>query len=86
VISDGTTPRQHVLTSTLGAVAGEAAAAGVRPPAVVVVGDVVRLRDQLLPAFAAAATDAAAWHTADATAATGGATPRTPRVGRTVPA
>jgi uroporphyrin-III C-methyltransferase/precorrin-2 dehydrogenase/sirohydrochlorin ferrochelatase len=55
VITDGTTHEQRVLTSTLEAVAGEAAAAGVRPPAVVVVGDVVRLRDQLLPGFAAAA-------------------------------
>jgi uroporphyrin-III C-methyltransferase / precorrin-2 dehydrogenase / sirohydrochlorin ferrochelatase len=68
VISDGTTPRQQVLTSTLGAVADEAAAAPVRPPAVVVVGDVVRLRDQLLPGFAADATDAAAWYSAEADA------------------
>ena len=58
VITDGTTPEQRVLTSTLGAVAGDTEAAGVRPPAVVVVGDVVRLRDQLLPAFAAARTEA----------------------------
>jgi uroporphyrin-III C-methyltransferase/precorrin-2 dehydrogenase/sirohydrochlorin ferrochelatase len=48
VISDGTTPDQQVLTSTLAAVAADAASAGVCPPAVVVVGDVVRLRDQLL--------------------------------------
>ncbi|MBO0835463.1 MAG: uroporphyrinogen-III C-methyltransferase [Actinobacteria bacterium] len=53
VISDGTRPGQQVLTSTLGSVAGDADAAGVRPPAVVVVGDVVRLRDQLLPGLAA---------------------------------
>ena len=52
VITDGTTPQQQVLTSTLGAVAGEAAAARVRPPAVVVVGDVVGLRDQLVSGFA----------------------------------
>jgi uroporphyrin-III C-methyltransferase/precorrin-2 dehydrogenase/sirohydrochlorin ferrochelatase len=44
VISDGTTPRQRVLTATLGDVAAEAARQGIRPPAVVVVGDVVRLR------------------------------------------
>jgi uroporphyrin-III C-methyltransferase/precorrin-2 dehydrogenase/sirohydrochlorin ferrochelatase len=77
VISDGTTPRQRVLTSTLGAVASEVDSAGMGPPAVVVVGDVVGLRDQLLPGFTAAATDAAAWYaaeTADADA------------GRTVPA
>jgi uroporphyrin-III C-methyltransferase/precorrin-2 dehydrogenase/sirohydrochlorin ferrochelatase len=49
VISDGTTPDQQVLTSTLGTVGAEAAAAGVRPPAVVVVGDVVGLRALLAP-------------------------------------
>jgi len=48
VISDGTTADQQVLTSTLGDVAADAAVVGVRPPAVVVVGDVVRLREQLL--------------------------------------
>jgi uroporphyrin-III C-methyltransferase len=47
VISDGTTPRQRVLVSTLADVAADAAAQRVRPPAVVVVGDVVRLRDLL---------------------------------------
>ena len=44
VICDGTTPRQRVLTSTLGDVAEEAQRQDIRPPAVVVVGDVVRLR------------------------------------------
>jgi siroheme synthase len=65
VISDGTTPRQRVLTSTLGAVAAEAAATGFRPPAVVVVGDVVGLREQLLPGSAANATDAAVGYAAE---------------------
>ena len=56
VICDGTTPDQHVLTSTLDRVAAEAESAGVRPPAVVVIGEVVRLRDLLLgPAPGAAA-------------------------------
>jgi uroporphyrin-III C-methyltransferase/precorrin-2 dehydrogenase/sirohydrochlorin ferrochelatase len=41
VIQDGTLPGQRTLTATLGTVAGEMAAAGVRPPAIVVVGDVV---------------------------------------------
>jgi uroporphyrin-III C-methyltransferase / precorrin-2 dehydrogenase / sirohydrochlorin ferrochelatase len=54
VISDGTTADQRVLTSTLATVANDAAAAGVRPPAVVVVGDVVRLREQLFPDSSAA--------------------------------
>ncbi len=61
VISDGTTPDQHVLTSTLGDVAGDAAAAGVRPPAVVVIGDVVKLRGLLAPdVTASGAADTAA--------------------------
>ncbi len=47
VIQDGTTPRQRVLTSTLERVAADAARHGVEPPAVVVVGDVVRLRAEL---------------------------------------
>jgi len=47
VICEGTTERQQVLVSTLGRVAEDAAASGVRPPAVVVVGDVVRLREAL---------------------------------------
>ena len=47
VISDGTTPRQRVIVSTLAEVAADVDAARVRPPAVVVVGDVVRLRELL---------------------------------------
>ena len=57
VISHGTTPRQQVLTSTLESVAADAAAAGVRPPAVVVVGDVVRLRSVLTGQDAPGLTD-----------------------------
>ncbi len=49
VIRDGTMPGQQVLTSTLGEVAAEAARAGIRPPAVVVIGEVVRLRELLEP-------------------------------------
>jgi uroporphyrin-III C-methyltransferase / precorrin-2 dehydrogenase / sirohydrochlorin ferrochelatase len=47
VIRDGTLPTQQVLTSTLKHVAADAARHEVRPPAVVVIGDVVGLRDQL---------------------------------------
>jgi siroheme synthase len=47
VIRDGTMPGQQVLTSTLGEVAAEAAQSGIRPPAVVVIGEVVRLREFL---------------------------------------
>jgi uroporphyrin-III C-methyltransferase / precorrin-2 dehydrogenase / sirohydrochlorin ferrochelatase len=47
VISDATMPDQRVLTSTLDRVAADCASAGVRPPAVVVIGDVVRLHELL---------------------------------------
>jgi len=47
VIQDGTTPRQQVLVSTLAEVAEGAAGAQMTAPAVVVIGEVVRLRDQL---------------------------------------
>jgi uroporphyrin-III C-methyltransferase/precorrin-2 dehydrogenase/sirohydrochlorin ferrochelatase len=47
VIRSATLPDQRVLVATLGTVAAQVSRAGLRPPAVVVVGDVVRLRDQL---------------------------------------
>lgn len=43
VVEDGFGPRQRVTVGTLATIAARAAAAGVRPPAVTVVGDVVRL-------------------------------------------
>jgi len=49
VIRRATTPHQEVLTSTLGRVADDVAKRGIRPPAVIVVGDVVRLRERLAP-------------------------------------
>jgi uroporphyrin-III C-methyltransferase / precorrin-2 dehydrogenase / sirohydrochlorin ferrochelatase len=54
VICDGTLPTQQVLTSTLGDVASDADRAGLRPPAVVVIGEVVRLREVLMSLEAAA--------------------------------
>jgi uroporphyrin-III C-methyltransferase/precorrin-2 dehydrogenase/sirohydrochlorin ferrochelatase len=67
VITDGTTPRQQVLVSTLGDLAADPPQ--VHPPAVVVVGEVVRLRELLAeggrrPAAAAPAALAAAAPTA----------------------
>ncbi len=59
IISNGTTRDQKVLMSTLCEVAADAEAAGVQPPAVVVVGEVVRLRE-LLAATELAATELAA--------------------------
>jgi uroporphyrin-III C-methyltransferase/precorrin-2 dehydrogenase/sirohydrochlorin ferrochelatase len=43
VIVDGTLPTQHIITSALNTVAQAASAAGIRPPAVVVVGEVVNV-------------------------------------------
>ena len=51
IIQDGTTDRQRVLISTLDLMAAQAAAYGITSPSVVVIGDVVRLREEL--AFAA---------------------------------
>jgi uroporphyrin-III C-methyltransferase/precorrin-2 dehydrogenase/sirohydrochlorin ferrochelatase len=59
VIRDGTLASQQVLTSTLGQVAPDAEAAGIRPPAVIVIGEVVRLRDLLDPDIATGARAAA---------------------------
>ena len=47
LVESGWTPRQRTTVTTLERAADDAAAAGVRPPAVVVVGDVVGLRGRL---------------------------------------
>jgi len=44
IVSQATTPGQTVLETTLGAAAADAEAQGITPPAIVVVGEVVRLR------------------------------------------
>jgi len=49
VIADGTRTTQRSLRSTLATVAGDIAAAGVRPPAVIVIGPVAALGDEPLP-------------------------------------
>lgn len=43
----GTLPCQEVITGTLGNIAGKAEEAGFKPPAVIVIGEVVKLREQL---------------------------------------
>ncbi|HEX7365239.1 MAG TPA: uroporphyrinogen-III C-methyltransferase [Dehalococcoidia bacterium] len=47
VISDGTSPRQRTISGTLGDIAARARKEGFEPPAVIVVGDVVKLREQI---------------------------------------
>jgi uroporphyrin-III C-methyltransferase len=47
VVRNATRADQQVLVATLGTVAAEVDRVGLRPPAVVVVGEVVRLRDEL---------------------------------------
>jgi uroporphyrin-III C-methyltransferase/precorrin-2 dehydrogenase/sirohydrochlorin ferrochelatase len=47
VIQDGTLPDQRALMATLGTVVDEMAADGVRPPAIVVVGDVVHVAREI---------------------------------------
>jgi uroporphyrinogen III methyltransferase / synthase len=47
IIHWGTTPRQKVLTASLGNLPGNASEAGMKPPALILIGEVVRLREQL---------------------------------------
>lgn len=47
VIEKGTTPEQRTVTGTLTDIAGKAQAAGIAPPAILVVGGVVDLRERL---------------------------------------
>ena len=56
IVQHATTPEQRVLVSTLGQVSREAAAEGFGSPAIVAIGEMVRLREALLP-FAVALAD-----------------------------
>jgi uroporphyrin-III C-methyltransferase len=47
VIVSATTPKQRVLVSTLEKLAGDVQALMLEPPAIVVIGEIVKLRDQL---------------------------------------
>jgi uroporphyrin-III C-methyltransferase/precorrin-2 dehydrogenase/sirohydrochlorin ferrochelatase len=49
VVQEGSTAHQRSLRSTLVAVTGDVAAAGIRPPAVVVIGEVVEVADHFTP-------------------------------------
>jgi len=47
VIADGTTARQRCVTGTLGDIVEKVRSENLKPPSVVVIGNVVRLRDSL---------------------------------------
>jgi uroporphyrinogen III methyltransferase/synthase len=47
LVESGSTPRQRTLVGTVGTLAQLASAAGIRGPAVVIVGEVVRLRERM---------------------------------------
>ncbi|WP_219470117.1 uroporphyrinogen-III C-methyltransferase [Nonomuraea rhizosphaerae] len=47
VVQDGTLPTQRAVTASLSTVADRVSAAGIRPPAIVVVGDVVRVGQEV---------------------------------------
>ena len=51
LIVEATTPRQRVVEAPLAEIAAAAREAGVRPPALLVVGEVVALRERLAPAL-----------------------------------
>jgi uroporphyrinogen III methyltransferase/synthase len=74
LIQQGTTGRQRTVTATLATLAEAAAREGIRPPALVVVGEVVRLRDEVswferLPLFGKRVLVTRPRHQADAMAA-----------------
>jgi uroporphyrin-III C-methyltransferase/precorrin-2 dehydrogenase/sirohydrochlorin ferrochelatase len=50
-VQEGTMGSQKVVMATLATIADEVVAAGVKPPAVVVIGDVVSVAERLLPAL-----------------------------------
>lgn len=47
VVQDGTLPTQRVVTATLATVTGRAAGEGIRPPSIVIVGDVVNVAREI---------------------------------------
>jgi uroporphyrin-III C-methyltransferase len=47
VIAQGTLPEEQVVVSTLGTISGDVALAGLKAPATIVVGEVVRVRERL---------------------------------------
>jgi siroheme synthase len=58
VIERATTPAQRVVAGTVGTLPATAKAAGVRPPALIVIGEVVRVRAALAPGLERASAPA----------------------------
>jgi uroporphyrin-III C-methyltransferase len=57
VIASATTPRQRIVVSTLGKLAGDVRKQKIEPPAIVVIGDIVKTRAQLVGLGATAAKE-----------------------------
>ena len=57
MIASATTPKQRVLVSTLEKLAADAQRENFEPPAIVVIGEIVTMRDKLLGEHADAAKD-----------------------------
>ena len=53
IVENGTLPVERVICSELSEIVREAAEVGIRPPALILVGEVVRLREQLAAAVEA---------------------------------
>jgi uroporphyrin-III C-methyltransferase / precorrin-2 dehydrogenase / sirohydrochlorin ferrochelatase len=47
VVQQGTTQRQRVVTATLADLAEKVESAGMKPPCLTIIGEVVKLRDKL---------------------------------------
>ena len=56
VVAAATTPAERVLVADLGSIAARAAAEGIGPPAVIVVGAIVALREELVALVSAGVT------------------------------
>jgi siroheme synthase len=48
VIEQGTLPNERIVVATLGTIAGDVALAGIKAPATIVIGEVVRVRERLM--------------------------------------
>jgi uroporphyrin-III C-methyltransferase len=57
IIVSASTPRQRVVVSTLGKLASDAREQKLEPPAIVVIGEIVKLRDDIVAAEPTGAVD-----------------------------